>query len=202
MSDPKPQSEPSMEEILATVRRIIADDESGAGPAAPPRAPSIGSDVLELTEALQPDGSVRHLPPFGSRLGGVGESRFAPPSDARVEPTPPAASLSEAASEPEKPAALFAVDEPREPEIAAAAFAETPAEDGEKSEPKLGAGERTLEDIVRDTLRPMVQKWLDENLPGLVEREVRAEIARTARDAAAVDQQPATRRRTRRSIPE
>jgi len=40
---------------------------------------------------------------------------------------------------------------------------------------------RTLEDLVREMLRPMLKSWLDDNLPGLVERLVRAEIERVAR---------------------
>ena len=40
---------------------------------------------------------------------------------------------------------------------------------------------RTLEDLVREMLRPMLKTWLDENLPGIVERLVRAEIERVAR---------------------
>ena len=40
---------------------------------------------------------------------------------------------------------------------------------------------RTLEDLVREMLRPMLKGWLDDNLPGLVERLVRAEIERVSR---------------------
>ncbi|MFY9899656.1 MAG: DUF2497 domain-containing protein, partial [Xanthobacteraceae bacterium] len=40
---------------------------------------------------------------------------------------------------------------------------------------------RTLEDLVREMLRPMLKVWLDDNLPGLVERLVRAEIERVSR---------------------
>ena len=40
---------------------------------------------------------------------------------------------------------------------------------------------RTLEDLVREMLRPMLKSWLDDNLPGMVERLVRAEIERLAR---------------------
>jgi uncharacterized protein len=40
---------------------------------------------------------------------------------------------------------------------------------------------RTLEDLVREMLRPMLKAWLDDNLPGMVERLVRAEIERVAR---------------------
>ncbi|MGA8292069.1 MAG: DUF2497 domain-containing protein, partial [Rhodoplanes sp.] len=42
---------------------------------------------------------------------------------------------------------------------------------------------RTLEDIARDLLRPMLKTWLDDNLPQLVERLVRAEIERISRGA-------------------
>jgi len=41
--------------------------------------------------------------------------------------------------------------------------------------------EPTLEDVVRETLRPMLKSWLDENLPGVVERMVQAEIERITR---------------------
>ena len=76
-----------MEEILATVRRIIAEEESGTstpfgtsipGAAMAPTlasAPTLGGDVLELTEVLEADGSIRHLPPFGTALRGPGEKR-------------------------------------------------------------------------------------------------------------------------------
>ena len=41
--------------------------------------------------------------------------------------------------------------------------------------------EPTLEDVVRETLRPMLKSWLDENLTGVVERMVQAEIERVTR---------------------
>ena len=41
--------------------------------------------------------------------------------------------------------------------------------------------EPTLEDIVRETLRPMLKSWLDENLPRVVERMVQAEVERITR---------------------
>jgi cell pole-organizing protein PopZ len=45
----------------------------------------------------------------------------------------------------------------------------------------LNTHPRTLEDLVEDMLRPMLKSWLDENLPPLVERLVRAEIERLSR---------------------
>ena len=44
--------------------------------------------------------------------------------------------------------------------------------------PRDRGAERTLEDLVREMLRPMLQSWLDQHLPGIVERLVREEIAR------------------------
>ena len=45
----------------------------------------------------------------------------------------------------------------------------------------LGNNARTLEDLVKEMLRPMLKAWLDDNLPGMVERIVRAEIERVSR---------------------
>lgn len=45
----------------------------------------------------------------------------------------------------------------------------------------LGAERRSLDDIAQDMLRPMLQEWLDDNLPTLVEKLVREEIERVAR---------------------
>lgn len=42
------------------------------------------------------------------------------------------------------------------------------------------SGETSLEGLVREMLRPMLAQWLDENLPGMVEKMVQAEIARIA----------------------
>ena len=41
---------------------------------------------------------------------------------------------------------------------------------------------QTLEDLVREILQPRLASWLDDNLPGLVERMVRTEIERIARE--------------------
>ncbi len=45
----------------------------------------------------------------------------------------------------------------------------------------LAQNARTLDDLVKEMLRPMLKSWLDDNLPGLVERLVRAEIERVSR---------------------
>src|SRR5436853_559951 len=103
MSDPKPPAEPSMEAILATVRRIIAEDEFGmAKPSA--GAQIVSSDVLELTEALDADGSVRQIPPSLALRGPGqprGEPRLPPLPDGRIEPAPPRPGIAEPAGRAE-----------------------------------------------------------------------------------------------------
>ena len=45
----------------------------------------------------------------------------------------------------------------------------------------LAQNARTLDDLVREMLEPMLKEWLDDNLPSLVERMVREEIDRVSR---------------------
>src|SRR5258707_9328998 len=69
MSEAKGQQEPSMEEILASIRRIIAEDGESAPASAPrpaaeqPRAAAPQEDILDLTESVAEDGSVVSLTP-------------------------------------------------------------------------------------------------------------------------------------------
>ena len=202
--------EPSMEEILASIRRIIADDEPKpaakaeaklaepppavakaappppskptpappppamkqddidamlAGldepePARPPRAEAApAEDVLELTEAMQAPPSFRKID--ASQDVVFDERELAPPRPAeppRAAPAPPPEAIL-------SPATAAAVDS------AFNALAQT----------VLVQNAKTLEDLVKEMLRPMLQHWLDNNLPTLVERLVRQEIERVAR---------------------
>lgn len=170
MSDPKPQAEPSMDEILATVRRIIAEDEAGA-PAPAANTAIVSSDVLELTEALEPGGNVRHIPAFGTALRSLGEPRVPPLSGGRIEPAAPRSAAAKAEAGP--PGRIG-------PRADAGAG---PAE----REPRISAdqtgrvGARSLDDVVGEMLPPILQRWLDENLPAIVEKAV----ARAAAEAVA-----------------
>src|SRR5438093_5785487 len=106
MSDAKSPSELSMDEIVATIRRIIAEDEEKGAPAidrggesgAAVAAVADGSDrsgaaengaedILELTQAINEDGSVRHLAPIGPSLRAT-LREAAPPAAAPVEAEP------------------------------------------------------------------------------------------------------------------
>ena len=146
-----------MDEILASIRRILAEDED-AVTLPPPRARA-KEEVLDLTEALNDDGSVRHIPPIAA----------APPqpaapilSDGRIEPPAP---RPEGASDPPLMSAAAG-------EAITASFARLAALSGRDG------GDAPLDELVRQTLRPLLQAWLDDNLPALVERLVRDEIAR------------------------
>jgi uncharacterized protein len=171
MSEAKGQQEPSMEEILASIRRIIAEDGDAAKPPIEVETavlPPDEDEILELTEIA--DEPARYAAPEPE------------PEPYRPAPPPP---------RPRKPEAPIAI-EIEEPLLSAspaaassAAFAEVTARLRERrsGEMFLGNGAVTLEEIVRELLRPMLREWLDVNLPPLVERLVHEEIKRLAREA-------------------
>src|SRR6266481_2210477 len=178
-------SEPSMEEIIASISRIITDDKRPAEPVPPASGEKRG--ILELTEVVNEDGSVRRVTPPADYPN--------PPPAAPAAAVDPSIATATARSEP-GPTDPEAGIEPR-PErdrilssatsgAAAAAFAQLgslPRARRREGELPLGSADRTLEDMVRNMLRPMLQTWLDEHLPGIVEKLVREEIARVVGDA-------------------
>src|ERR1700675_2372009 len=92
MSDPKGQPEPSMEEILASIRRIIAED-GDAPPAADDKA-ARHDEILELTEVVEEDGTVVSLTPGGKKpmlepVPSVPPPAPAAPPVKRAAPPPP-----------------------------------------------------------------------------------------------------------------
>jgi uncharacterized protein len=193
MSDAKSQPEPSMEEIIASISRIIAEDkrpgdhrtgEKRPSPAVPAGSGE-ASDVLELTQAVDDDGSVRHVTPRSQDGAEPAAESKSPASDtaARVEPELP---RTEPAVEPRLNISGERIVSTATSGAAAAAFAQLgalPRDSRRQGELPLGAAERTLEEIVREMLRPMLQTWLDEHLPGIVERLVHEEIARVVGEA-------------------
>jgi uncharacterized protein len=183
--------EPSMEEILASIRRIISDENgpgepaqkpaperpapplaSAAMPAAPPvrePAPLLSQepDVLELTDMVE----TKSEPVFKPVEGPDVEFR----DQVRKHPEPEA--LAPAAL-PARAAYPTRLDEQllsqRASEAVSAAF-------GTLANTMFAEGSRSIEDVVREMLKPMLQTWLEDNLPSLVERLVRAEIERVSR---------------------
>ena len=178
----KSPSEPSMEEIIASISRIITEDKQ---PKEPPRTVTADAgDVFELTDAINEDGSVRRLAPFDKSSPPTGSSAGEQdPSVPSGEAQPKGAGDS---MPPRTEAARERILSSATSGAAAAAFAQLgalPRERRKEGELPLGAAERTLEEIVRDLLRPLLQSWLDEHLPGIVERLVREEIARVVGEA-------------------
>lgn len=170
--------ESSMQDIIASISRIIDEDNRTPNPA--PSSPADRSGILELTDAIEDDGSVR-------KLGG-GEA-----AEREVAVVPLAQTAAASTEAPPAAAPASRADEARDDLVSAAtaeaavtAFARLGAAAGEQcSAPglALGGSARTLEEIVRDALRPLLQAWLDEHLPGIVERLVHEEIQRLVREA-------------------
>ena len=172
-----------MEDILASIRRILSEDEQAPGPhPSPTDTGEEEDDVLELDSSMV-----------------VNESGAQETPEPKPEPAPTQA------AQPEPVAALAPMPEPPPvmPVAPLAPMAPLPAmsptgelvgpEAADAAASSVGslvrtlAAERTtqvygggptIEDLVRAELRPMLRQWLDAHLPGLVERLVRAEIER------------------------
>jgi cell pole-organizing protein PopZ len=167
-----------MEEILASIRRIISEDGDGndvapapapapaaAKPAVVEAPPKPVDDVLELTNMVPEEPSFAPEPSW---------------SDPVPEPPPPRPAS--------RPAPTAYVDDdslisPQPAAQAAAHFAQMYSNAGIEKAWPLGNHIRTVEDVVKDLLRPLLKEWLDENLPSLVERLVQRELDRMGRRA-------------------
>jgi uncharacterized protein len=190
----KSPSDPSMEEIIASISRIIAEDKPGAerrvAATAPVEAagPTKKSDILELTQVVDEDGSMRQVSPWAGDATAPSRTPNAPivsPADAtgRIEPQP---SHADPLLEPRLGSDRERIVSAATSGAVAATFAQLgalPREPRTETELQLGGVERTLEGIVREMLRPLLQDWLDSHLPGIVERLVREEIARVVGEA-------------------
>jgi cell pole-organizing protein PopZ len=208
MNQPAKAQEPSMEEILASIRRIIADDDAKPPPAKPAAAapkPPPPRPVVPPKPVLPPE-----PPPMQHRSAEEMLAQMEPP--ARPEPEPQdildlTEQMAESAEQPSfqtidgQSDVIFADPGPephRAPEPPQRAYAPPPEPDPEHllsahtsaavdsafntlAQTVLVQNARTLEDLVREMLRPMLKSWLDDNLPGMVERIVKAEIERVSR---------------------
>jgi uncharacterized protein len=246
MTQPAKVQEPSMEEILASIRRIIADDEAKPAGAEKPFSPT----AVARPEAPAKPAVMKDIPPSAiapAAKPAAAPKPVPPPKPATPPPAPEPAAVSNNqddidamlasldASTPEADirsaaqpdADVFELTDEMalpDPAPAAAKFSKSePQVDVEFSEVKashrqpayepppfesaaparqilshstisavesafnslantvLSNNARTLEDLVKEMLRPMLKSWLDDNLPGLVERIVKAEIERVSR---------------------
>jgi cell pole-organizing protein PopZ len=176
-----------MEEILASIRRILSEDEQ-AGAAAPsaeaPPAPAAEEGVLELTEEMLAPASP--APPPAPAPVSFAPPPSPPPSPAPVPQPPPAF-----AAPPPPPPPPPPVEHPAgEGLLAAGATAAAAAAFGQlaqRAQPErpppapawpVGAAGLSVEDIVRQELRPLLSAWLNANLPRIVEEAVAREMER------------------------
>jgi uncharacterized protein len=171
--------EPSMEEILASIRRIIADDQAAKPTevAAKPVPPPEPDDVLDLAEFAEPAPKPASLDPDPIDFGVEAFDFDAISVEPDPEPEPPAPPLPEARA----PEPVLAEPAPAEPLISAATDASVNSAFNALAHTVLSRNARTLDDLVAEMLRPMLKAWLDDNLPVMVERLVRAEIERVSR---------------------
>lgn len=242
MTQPAKVQEPSMEEILASIRRIIADDEAKPAaaekPSAPPAAPRAKPVMKDIPPSAVPAAQAATKPapapppkpappppapaPAASNsqddIDAMLASLEAATPEADVRPPQPDGEVFELTDEmalpdtpPAPPASSFHKVEPQDDiefteSAAARALHRQPAYEPPPIETAptqpilsrstmnavesafnslantvLSNNARTLEDLVKEMLRPMLKSWLDDNLPGLVERIVKAEIERVSR---------------------
>jgi hypothetical protein len=206
--------EPSMEEILASIRRIIADDDSK--PAAKPEAKA-PEPAAKAPPPPPPKPAPPPAPPpaaamkqddIDAMLAGLDEPAEpeppppSPPPPPPPEPEPDVLELTEAMQAPapsfrkidaQQDVVFEEADEPRRPDPPRAGAANEPSIMSSATAAAVDSAfnalahtvlvqnAKTLEDLVKEMLRPMLQHWLDNNLPTLVERLVRQEIERVAR---------------------
>ncbi|MEJ0020410.1 MAG: DUF2497 domain-containing protein [Acetobacteraceae bacterium] len=167
-----PAGDPSMEDILASIRRILSEDETA--PAATAAAPSAEAKGTEET----PGDGVLVLDP--AML--VPEPAAAPPpaiAPAPVEPVPIAEITPVLAVPPDPmPPVSPNLVAPEAAAAAASSVGSLMRTLAAERTMQVRSGGPTIEDIVREEIRPMLKLWLDTNLPPLVERLVRAEIER------------------------
>jgi cell pole-organizing protein PopZ len=193
------QQEPSMEEILASIRRIISEDgdeiadgddvkasedtvaEAQApsdepAPAAEPEDPD--DDILELTDVVEDEAA----PEPESEAEPEPEPVSEPAPEPVAEPEPEPVREPEPEPEPVRPVEPVVADgrlvSDEVEQVSAATISGLTA--ALASSARIGDGDQTLEQLVKDVLRPILKEWLDANLPGMVERIVREEVERIA----------------------
>jgi cell pole-organizing protein PopZ len=191
-------AEPSMEEILASIRKIIADDSLGTKkdePYTPEPVPVMvepdetDSDVLDLAEVATvaepsddmligageqaPEMSFDDLPGLPEPVM-VDVDVMPEPEPVPVMITPPP--VAAPAPRPTAPVAMGTEILSSETSgLVAGAFAQL------SRNAAMPAAGRTIEDVMVEMLRPMLRDWMDSHLPGIVERLVKAEIERVSR---------------------
>jgi cell pole-organizing protein PopZ len=199
---PAQREEPSMEDILSSIRKIIqSNDDSGEDASAPTEV--VSEPLVEEVVAREP---VEEAPVKATPLEPVPEIKVEPvqqqapavPEQSTVSDQGELTSAPERAREvvsaPETPVAQSEILEAVASEdateaqasvnsalISAGPKAKVAASFAQLNEAITASSSQSLEEMANDLLKPMLQEWLDNNLPGLVEKLVREEIERVAR---------------------
>jgi cell pole-organizing protein PopZ len=211
--------EPSMEEILASIRRIIADDEGKVRAPEPPKPAPAAAPPRPAAPPPKPPEAVAPPPPrpaasqdeIDAMLSGMDAAAPQSNGNASDDGVADVLDLTESMAAPAPQPPVFRTVE-SQPDVFFSEAVETPPPAPRMEEPRpparapaegalmssstsaavdaafntlahtvLTQNARTLEDLVTEMMRPMLKSWLDDNLPGLVERVVRAEIERVSR---------------------
>jgi cell pole-organizing protein PopZ len=158
------QGEASVEEILESIKKVIARDNRAT--------------ALETRRRREEDGLIASEPaPEGSGEDEAEEVLDLAAADF-VEEAPAEDGFDDDDSDDgeDSPLTTDAVRVSLRENLAALAMLAEPG-----APPQIvRSGETSLEGLVREMLRPMLAEWLDRNLPGMVEKMVKAEIARIA----------------------
>jgi cell pole-organizing protein PopZ len=181
--------EPTMEEILASIRRIISEDdtpaEDAAADAAPAEAPSDAvAEQPIVAEVAAPEPAAAPAP---EPIAAASQPELAADEEEELELTEKVETHGDLDiySAPAEPPAAPAAVPPLAPSGGLvsdqAAFAAASSFGALSAAILMPKGDRTLEDVVRALLRPMLQQWLDDNLPTIVQTAVEAEVERIAR---------------------
>lgn len=178
--------EPTMEEILASIRRIISEDEPAADEAAVAVAQSatVEGDMLE-PELLEPEDDILELTdpvePPAETIGDLDVFEAPAPAPVFVAepiPAPAPAPAPQPAPRFEQPATLAA----QEPLVSGAIAAATASAFGTLSQRiAMPSPTTSLDDVVRELLRPLLKDWLDKHLAAIVQAKVEEEVERLAR---------------------
>ena len=170
-------ADPSMEEILASIRRILNEDDAPAGTeGAAPAAAETDEDVLVLDRTM-----MVNPPDAATEVAEPPRPAAPPPMASRPAPEPPPFE-----PPPLEPLGFDPPPLPPGPTLVAPETAAAAASSVDGLLRTLAASRSsqvyrngpTIEDLVREEIRPVLKNWLDNHLPPLVERLVRAEIER------------------------
>ncbi len=155
-------NEASVEEILESIKKVIARDNRAGALEARRRRDAVADDAAETASIPEPEPGRAHLVRDEEEVLDLSDMECA--EEVPVTTTEPA----------EEPLITPALRDAMQENLAALAMM---AEPGAKPQ-IVRSGETSLEGLTRELLRPMLAEWLDANLPSMVERMVQAEIAR------------------------